>query len=281
MGIGRKKVNLLLRFDISKAFDTISSFRLLLKLKHLDFFCQSLQWIFSYLCGRSQCLFSESSTSGSREINLGVPQGSILDPLLFCLCINDLQQHLGGDGILRFVYVDDIQVYVQVLLENLLEGIAHSSRIAERVALWAEQNHLRLSSYKTTAIASGSSHAMGIFERLNYQGITLPNGEVIRFENTVKSLSVMLDNTLSRKLQVDQITMKVNRALFGLRFIKPCTSQTFRKRFVESLIVPHLDYCSVVYLNASISLRARLQRLSIAGVRYIFSVSRDTRIMPY
>ena len=93
---------------------------------------------------------------------------------------------------------------------------------------------------------------MSIFEPYD-----LPNGEVVRFENTVKSLGVMLDSTLSWEPQVNQITMKVNRALFGLRLIKLCTTQTLRKRLVEFLIVSHLDYCSVVYLNASMSLRAR------------------------
>ena len=63
--------------------------------------------------------------------------------------------------------------------------------------------------------------------------------------------------------------------------MKLCTTQALRKRLVESLVVPHLGYCSVVYLNASMSLRARPQRLSNAGVRYIFGVSRDTRIKPY
>ena len=91
----------------------------------------------------------------------------------------------------------------------------------------------------------------------------------------------MLDNTLSWKPQVDQVTRKVNRALFGLRFIKPCTIQTLRKRLMESLVVPHLDCFNIVHLNASMSLRARLQRLSNARVRYIFGVSRDTRITPY
>ena len=102
---------------------------------------------------------------------------------------------------------------------------------------------------------------MGVFDRLNHQGVTLPNGEVIRFENTMKNLGVVIDNTLSRKPQVDQITRKVSRAFFGLKFIKPCITETLRKRLVESLNVPHLDYCSVVYLNASISLKGRLQRL--------------------
>ena len=81
--------------------------------------------------------------------------------------------------------MDDTQVYGQVLLHNLLEGIVHLWRIAKRDALWAEQNHLRLNSSKTAATAFDSSHAMSIFERLNHQGITLPNGEVVRFVNTV------------------------------------------------------------------------------------------------
>ena len=81
-------------------------------------------------------------------------------------------------------------------------------------------------------------------------------------------------------MEVDQIIKKVNRALFDIRFIKTCTTQALRKRLVKSLVVPNLDYFSVVYLNASMSLRARLQRLSNAGVRNILGVSRDTRITP-
>ena len=118
---------------------------------------------------------------------------------------------------------------------------------------------------------------MGIFEHLNHQAVTLSNGEVIRFGNTVKSLGVVFDNILSWKPQEDQITNKINRVLLGLRFINPRITQTLRKRLVESLIVPYLDYCSVVYINVSIALRASLQRLCNVGVLYIFGVSIDTR----
>ena len=149
------------------------------------------------------CVFSKSSTSESREIYLGVTQGSVLGPLLFCLYVNDLQQYFNCEGIFRIVYMDDIQVYIRVLIDNLLEGIAFRSHCVGRVALWAEQNQLRLNTSKTTAIAFGSPHAMGIFEHLNHQGFILPSGEVIRFENMVKTLGVMVDNTLSWKPQVD------------------------------------------------------------------------------
>ena len=68
--------------------------------------------------------------------------------------------------------------------------------------------------------------------------------------------------------------------LFSLKFVRSCTTQGFRKRIVESLVIPHLDYCSVVYLDASSTLRNRLQRLANACVRFIFGVRRDTHITP-
>ena len=160
MGIERKEVILLLQFDFSKAFCTISPSRLLHKFQRLGFSQKSSQWIFSYLCGHSQCIFSKSFLSEVREI----------------------KQHFNDEGIFRIVYADAIHVYIRVLIDNLLEGIAFLYHIAGRVALWADQNQLRLNSSKTTTIAFGRPHAMGIFERLKHQGVTLLSGEVIRFE---------------------------------------------------------------------------------------------------
>ena len=77
------------------------------------------------------------------------------------------------------------------------------------------------------------------------------NGDCIPFVEQVTCLGVIIDNTLSWRPQIQQITKKVNRALFGFRIIRPCTSQSLRKRLVESLLMPLLDYCSVVYSDIS------------------------------
>ena len=77
-------------------------------------------------------------------------------------------------------------------------------------------------------------------------------------------------------INVNHITKKENRALFGLKFIWSCTTQGLRMRLVESLVTPHLDYCRVVYLDATSSFRTCLQRLSNACLRFIFGVRRDT-----
>ena len=86
----KKLVTLLLQFDFSKALDTISPSKLLPKLMEMGFSKQALLWIKSYLEGRQLQVTSKTSRYVSLNINLGVPQGSILGPLLFCL-IDSLQ----------------------------------------------------------------------------------------------------------------------------------------------------------------------------------------------
>ena len=92
---------------------------------------------------------------------------------------------------------DDVQVYTQVLIDNLFEGTSDLLLIAGRVDSWAGLNHLRLNLPEITAIVFCRSQAMGIFKRLNLRVVTLSNREVVRFENTVKSLGIVLNNTLS------------------------------------------------------------------------------------
>ena len=90
----------------------------------------------------------------------------------------------------------------------------------------------------------------------------------------------MLHIRLTWKPQKNAVTKKVNGGLYGLRFIKLCLSEELRKRLVMALVILHLDYCSVVYLDASANLRTRIQRLSNYCIRYIYEVRMYERITP-
>ena len=108
----------------------------------------------------------------------------------------------------------------------------------------------------------------------------IPSITVNAADEQVKFVNEVLDSTLSWKPQVNHVTKKVSRALFGLKIIRSCTTQALRRRLLESLVVSHLGYCAVVYFDASFTLRILLQRLANARVRCIFGVRRDTQITP-
>ena len=148
-------MKLLLQFDFSKAFDSISPSKLIFKLNSLGFSKSALLWIKSYLQDRQLQVTTKSSSSDPLGVTLGVPQGSVLGPLLFCLYINDVKQHLDAD-IYHLLYADDLQIYVQAPPENINEAIEKLSLAAHKISIWAQNVSLTLNPYKTKAIYFGT-----------------------------------------------------------------------------------------------------------------------------
>ena len=165
-------------------------------------------------------MFSKQSTSAPQDINIGVPQRSVLGPLLFCIYMNDLRLHLD-DRVLRLPYADDLQIYVQVPVDQIQKVIALLTDAAHKVSTWAELNIPSLNFKKTKAIAFGTSHIIRKFKNLGIlDNVVNGKGDTVLFVDEVLSLGVILDDTLSWKQQVNYVTKKVNRVLYSLKFIE-------------------------------------------------------------
>ena len=140
-------MTILLFFDFSKAFDTISPGRLLRVMSGMGFSKAVLCWISSYINGRRQKVISKSEgESDWLYTNVGVPQGSVLGPLLFSLYIIDLQHILKveedddrkdkSDKLQHSFYADDLQIYLRVSIDQLESAVAALTRVANRVYEW-------------------------------------------------------------------------------------------------------------------------------------------------
>ena len=153
--------------------------------------------------------------------------------------MNDLKDYLD-DSRFILLYADDLQIYVQVPEEQINQGICMLSDSVKIVSTWAELNCLALNTKKTQAIIFGSPNTIKLFKELQTLKIIVNHsGDGVLFVDEIISLGVTLDNTLSWQPKIKQLTRKINRVLYGLRIIKPCTSQTLRKRLIQSLIVAH------------------------------------------
>ena len=132
-------------------------------------------------------------------------------------------------------------------------------RAARAVSEWASGASLKLNAGKTKAIVFGSNRYVNSVKSDSSLCIDMGCGTKVPFSDSVESLSVLLDSGVTWKYQVDKITKKCNAIMYHLRFFRKYTTETLRKRLVEALLFPHLDYCSVVLLNASQELRIRQQ----------------------
>ena len=149
-------LTILVSLDFSKAFDITSHSLLLLKLKAIGFCDSALAWVFSYLTGRSQAVVDGSEVcSDWSPTSAGVPQGSVLGPLLFSLFIADIRANLKfAEGM---IFADDTQVYLSIPFAQLNEGL---SKIAHDVSVifdYATKNGLNLNVGKSKILIFGSN----------------------------------------------------------------------------------------------------------------------------
>ena len=186
--------------DFSKSFDRVPLKRLLRKLHHYGIRGHLHSWITSFLTGRSQKVIVENSESESAPVISGVPQGSVLGPLLFLLFINDLPDNIGSNTRL---FADDCIVY------HTIRDHADQEALQEdlvRKAEWEDKWGMEFHPQKCSTLSVTRSHSP---LRYPYQ----LKGHTLEVQDTTKYLGVDLQSTLSWKNHIDRITKKSNSML--------------------------------------------------------------------
>lgn len=277
--IDQRFLTLLILFDFSKAFDRVQHDLLLAKLKILGFSEHAISWFRSYLSSRLQQVYIDSTLfSDWSVIETGVPQGSVLGPLLYLLYVNDLS-NIFIHGKVR-LYADDLQLYIKFKNGNHNEAVRNAESEIQRLRRYAAQHNLSLNASKTQPIILGSRRFLNMIDKKSLSSINI-DGEVVPYCNTVVNLGVVMDPTLTWGPHVDHVCKKVFSIIAQLRRDAYYLPLAVKKQIICSLVFPHLDYGSVVMTDMNVTHKIKLQRLQNACVRYIYNLPKDSEISTY
>ena len=144
----RGEVTLAVLADFSKAFDTVTYETVLKKLHVLGFSMSFLRWVTDYLTGRKQFVQMDDLISKSADVAFGVPQGSVLGPVLFNFYVNDLIDYLGSVNSIQ--YADDTTLYVSDKPTNINVCVQRLQLALDRLSSWCSECNLALNPLKTT-----------------------------------------------------------------------------------------------------------------------------------
>lgn len=261
--------------DFAKAFDRVSHDKLINKLISIfGFSHHAATLIRSYLSGRSQCVFHNGCYSLFEAILSGVPQGSILGPLLFSLFINDLPSILDFCSV--HLFADDVQIYycAKKNSDNQLISIEINQDLA-KLQRWSEKNLLPINTSKTKALLISNLRSPSIPPTL------VMAGERIEFCDRVNNLGVIFNSNLDWSSHINTQIGKVYGTLKKLNLLTKNFDTECKLKLFKTLIYPHFLYGDFILSNASVASIDRLRVALNACVRYVYNLSRYDSVTTY
>jgi len=274
----RLLTNLLL-LDMSKAFDCVHHTLLLTKLKYINFSQSVILWFKSYLNERYMRVYAGEEYKSERTgVETGVPQGSVLGPLLFAIYLYDLPDVLKYCS--YHMYADDIQLYLHFHLESFDRTLEQLRTDVLNLIDYLNSHNLVLNVEKTQAIFIGSAAYVSQFNQSNHPSLEI-NGNIIPFVQTVKNLGILMDSTFNWSDHCTYVTNKVFCILAQLRRNFSYIPLHVRRILIQTLIFPHFDYILPLCTNITQTNMLKLQRAQNACIRFICNVSRFQHITPY
>lgn len=254
--------------DLSAAFDSVDHDLLLCKLSaNLGIRDNVLKWFKSYLADRYQRVTFQGEESVFVKMSSGVPQGSVLGPILFLLYSGEVLDLILSHGLFVHAYADDLQIYGHADRKSIADLKSMISSCVSSVHDWMCSNRLKLNPSKTEVILLGSKLKYSDF----YSGSIEICGSVINFSNTVRSLGVILDNDLSLTAHVNSIVRSSYATLRQLWHIRPSITFDVARNLACSFIHSRLDYCNSVLAGLKTMQVTKLNGVLKATARFVFA----------
>ena len=268
MAVDRGESAILILLDLSAAFDTVDHCLLLETLQyHLGVSGSALEWFQSYLSDRSQSVVINGSVSRKHDLNCGVPQGSVLGPLLFTIYTSPLTNVLGKHNISYHLYADDTQLYLTFQHKEVGAVAATKEKLESCLADisgWMASRKLKLNGDKTEMLYVHSRFQ----KRDPFPSIVIGNDQVST-TNSARNIGVIIDVGLTMEQQVSAICQQ---AFFHLRNIsqsKACFTRTALLTVTHAFVTSKLDFGNAMLCGLPKYLTDRLQHVQNSAAKMV------------
>jgi hypothetical protein len=276
MALDAGKCVLLVLLDLSAAFDTIDHDILLSRLLDLGITGTPLQWLTSYLNNRHQSVTINGILSSSQTLHSGVPQGSVLGPLLFCIYISPLGQLIRRHSLNFHQYADDNQLYLSFSQSDT----SHSIDIMENAVLdiksWMTQNKLKLNDEKTEVLLIRSK-----FSRLPRPIDEIFIGSsIIELAESARNIGVIFDQHFTFKKHISTTCRSIYFNLRKIGYIRHFLTKDTCQKLVQALLSAKLDYGNALLYGLPSEHIKPLQHAQNTAARIIARIKKHDHITP-
>lgn len=272
--INNNEITGVLFVDFAKAFDVIDHTLLIRKLKAYGLSHNTLKLMSSFLSDRKQMVSVDRVKSQLLPISYGVPQGSVLGPILFSIYINDLPLFIEPPCEL---FADDTTIHTK---HHRIERVSSSlQQSINDIVTWSELNHMCLHPQKTKYIVITTRQ-----KRQNLLPTRSPlyiNGVMIEEVSHHKVLGLIIDNNLSWSQHVMMTCKTLSKKIHQLSRIKHFLNKHCRKLFFHAYIEPHVNYASTIWDSASENVLKQLMSLHRRALKLIHLKSSSLTVSDY
>ena len=257
--------------DLQKAFDTVEHSVLLSKLPFYGVTGNELMWIESYLSGRFQYVHYDNVKSELQLVKFGVPQGSILGPLLFLIQINDLVKMVDGCRIQ--MYADDTVIYTSHRDIKVIENTLSTNMTV--IKNWLDKNRLiiNLKKGKTESMLFGTAKRLCSHSDLK---VSL-QGHLINFTSKYKYLGMHLDPSLCMSDHLEKVLKKATARIKLLARMRKSMSMLAAKSVYSAHVLPTILYCSTAVLKISDTMTQKFEKLQEKAQKIIYYQANQNR----
>ena len=272
----KQQVTILVLLDLSSAFDTIDHTVLLDRMQQRIGVSGVIHdWFASYLTDRSQSVCIEQIFSLALLLLFGVPQGSVLGPLLFLIYMLPLGDVIRRHGFLLHIFADDTQIYISISPDNIVSSVLNIEACVADIHSWMSANFLKLNSDKTEILILGTWQQLA---KCTVDSISVAGTDVILQNKPVRNLGVMFDKNMTMSSHVSSVVKSVSFQIRNVAKIRRYLPVDAAKKLVNAVVTSRLDYCNALLSGVSGYLVKRLQKVQHSAARLISGLKRHDHI---